>query len=137
MNPEEQKPKNPVGRPRKAERDRGISIFLNQSGFRRIRAQAVALREREIAAGKRPVGINAFHSAALRSVIDLGWPDVSVTSSRGDHLETNITVNFYMSRVYLERMDAFVKRVKEEAGKDYNRSIAVRDLIDLHLPEKW
>jgi len=122
-----------VGRPPKAERDRGISIFLNQSGFRRIRAHAARLRDQKLAAGSRPVGINAFHSAALRDLIEWGWPDAEETSNKGHHPETNLVVNFYMSRAYLAMLDDFVQAIKD-TGKNYNRSTAVRDLIDLHLP---
>ena len=133
MNPEEQKPKNPVGRPRKAERDRGISIFLTQSHKARLRRLAGQIYKEQVAAGKTPVGINVFRSAALRSLMDQDWPVLEQTSERRQHQETDNVINVYMTREYLAKLDGFVERVKEETGKDYNRGMAVRDLIDLHL----
>lgn len=128
-------PLKKVGRPSKPERDRGISIFLDQSRMGRIEALAEEIRARETAAKGNPVGSNAFHSAALRALMDRGWPDPAATSAKGEHQKTNVVVNYYMDRHYLGIMDAFVAQVAA-TGKLYNRSIAVRDLIDLHLPSE-
>ncbi len=122
------------GRPRKAERDHGKAIFLTQSHNNRITDLAARLQRKLIASGVPQVGIDRKRSAALRSLIDRGWPEVSQTSNRGDHSESNVVINFYMPRAYLEMLDGFVEQIKE-TGKQYNRSMAVRDIIDLYLRE--
>ena len=118
----------PSHRPFKAERDHGITIFLDAGRLALLTGHADRL-EAATASGWR----GRFRSAALRDLIERGFPPPERASGIQAHADCSAKINVYMAAACLDALDSHVARVAAATGKGYNRSVAVRDLIDRHL----